>query len=328
MMIPAVGGRRVAPRSPMAFLYAMATLAIAVLSSACSQPAPAEAPGPVVDATWLADHLDQVVVVDIRDDAAEGAEPSGYSTGHIPGAVHAPYRATPWRVTRDDVGGMMPSLSEMEELVGGLGLTNEDHVVVASAGSSAGDMATATRVYWQLKVIGHDRLSILDGGYAAWTSAGLPTETKPIEPTPTEYSGRLRSELVAGVAEVEEAVAGRGALLDARTADFHAGERKSSSVARPGTLPGARNTPLTALFSETTGRFVSAEEARAVWEGAGVDMAGAQIAFCNSGQQASLAWFVSSEVLGNEDVRLYDGSLMEWAADEARPMQTTNPGGP
>ena len=321
MMIPAVGGRRVAPRSPMAFLYVMATLAIAVLSSACSQPAPAEAPGPVVDATWLADHLDQVVVVDIRDDAAEGAEPSGYSTGHIPGAVHAPYRATPWRVTRDDVGGMLPSLTEMEEVVGGLGITGEDHVVIVTAGGSAGNMAGATRVYWQLKVIGHEGLSILDGGYAAWTSAGLPIETTPVEPNPTRYTGQLRSELVASRADVEQALADGTTFLDARPPAFYRGEEKSSSVARPGTLPGARNTPLTALVSDGPGLFVSADEAAGLWERAGVEMADAQIAFCNSGHQASLAWFVSSEILGNQEVRLYDGSLGEWAADESRPME-------
>ena len=150
---------------------------MAILLAGCATDSTREQVQPLVDAAWLNGHLGDVVVLDIRYGAPEGADREAFESGHLPGAVYASYARKPWRVERDGVPGMMPAIDDLERLIGGLGVSNEDHVVIVSGGTSAGALGAATRLYWQFKVVGHEPVSILDGGYAAWISAGYQVES-------------------------------------------------------------------------------------------------------------------------------------------------------
>ena len=121
---------------------------------------------PLVDAGWVAANIgkDDVVVLDIRPEPKE-VSAAGFEDGHIPGAVHADYSTAGWRVERDGTVGMLPDTGDLEALIGGLGIDNDDHVVIVHPGESSSDFGSATRVYWTFKVLGHDDVSILDGGY-------------------------------------------------------------------------------------------------------------------------------------------------------------------
>lgn len=125
---------------------------------------------PLVDAAWLAQHLgnESLVVLDIRDATDAG---DLYAAGHVPGAVAAPYAASGWRAKVGNVPGLLPTEEAIETLVSGLGVSNDSHVVILTGGANASDFGGATRVYWTFKVYGHDNVSILDGGYAAWAKA-------------------------------------------------------------------------------------------------------------------------------------------------------------
>ncbi|MBT3361107.1 MAG: sulfurtransferase, partial [Rhodospirillales bacterium] len=125
----------------------------------------------LVGADWLAAHLDApgLVVLDIRN-RIDGGSREIFAKGHIPGAVYSDYLGDGWRVARDGVPGMLPPVTDLEKLIGGLGIGNDTHVVIVPGGVSAVDYGSATRVFWTFKVLGHDKVSILDGGYKGWVA--------------------------------------------------------------------------------------------------------------------------------------------------------------
>ena len=297
---------------------------IAFAVAACTPQQPDSQVQPLVEAAWLNGHLDQVVVLDIRTSDPEAEDVRGYEVSHIPGAVHSPYRGDAWRVTRDGVPSMAPPVEDLEKLIGGLGISNDDHVVIVPAGESAVEFASATRVYWQFQVLGHERVSILNGGYAAWTSGGYAVEVAVNEPEAAAFVADVQEQLVASEADVMAAVENVTPLVDARSAKYHTGALKAAAVARFGTIEGALSVPAAELaVADSSGTYLDAERVTTLWLEAGVPIEGEVITFCNVGHWAALAWFVAYELLGNDEARLYDGSIIEWAADPDLPMQTT-----
>ncbi|MGD2217748.1 MAG: sulfurtransferase [Gemmatimonadales bacterium] len=294
---------------------------LTVLLVACAGPETRTEVQPLVDAAWLEDNLDAVVVLDIRANRP-GASP--YEVGHIPGAVHSPYGQDPWRVTRDGVPAMLPRVDDLAGLIGGLGISNDDHVVIVAEGQSAGDLGSSTRVYWGFKVMGHERVSILNGGFTAWASAGYQTEAGRKQPTATTYTANYQPQLVANTQDVVAALESGVPLIDARSEPYYRGERKFSGAARYGTISGAKNVPGPTLIAGGGGTFAGAERVAALWAEAGLPTEGEQIAFCNIGHFASLAWFAAYELVGNKEARLYDASLVQWSAYPDLPMDNTD----
>ena len=297
-------------------MAALSTLAVATLTTLTLLPAaPAAAVTPLVDVGWVLengrDH--NVVVLDIRN-KIDGGSQAAYRAGHIPGAVYSNYLTDGWRTTVEGVVGQMPPVADLERLIGGLGIGNDSHVVIVPGGVSSSDMGSATRIYFTFKALGHDRVSILDGGFKAYAAdPANPLETGEILPRPATFKVEVRPELFATRDQVISAVdRGGAALLDHRPPAQFSGRQGHPKATRAGTIPGARNLPQSRLTEG--GRFVSAERVAALLEIAGVDAAGAQISFCNSGHWASLGWFAASEILGNKKARLYDGSMVEWSA--------------
>ncbi len=280
--------------------------------------APAAAGGPLVDAAWLKANLGRpdLVVLDVRGSR------QAYMAGHIPGAVHTLYGGKKgWRVNTKTVKGVLPEPAYLERLIGGLGIGNDNHVVIVAGGYGAGEMGTATRVYWTFKVVGHDAVSILDGGMTAW----LADRKNPLErgwtpPRPTTFTARLRPELLADADDVRQAQAS-GTLVDNRPTHQFMGINKSGSVKRHGTVPGAKSVPGVWLTRDDGGLFRNAESIKKLYELAGAPTEGATITFCNTGHWASLGWFVSYEVLGNKQTKLYDGSLADWTVDNKNPVE-------
>jgi len=216
----------------------------------------------------------------------------------------------------------------LEQLIGGLGIANESHVVVVANGASALDMGAATRIYWTFKVLGHDGVSVLDGGMAAYLRARdknrnplNPLESGEVKLPPTTFQTTLRVDLLASKKQVKLALRAGTVLVDNRPDDQYLGVNKHGLAKRYGTLPGARNLPENWVTVNGGGTFRNSAALKKLYAAAGVPTGGAQINFCNTGHWASLGWFVSHELLGNSEARLYDGSMVEWAADASAPME-------
>ena len=281
----------------------------------------AEAP-PLVDADWLAANHDtsDVVVLDLRGKLGKQTR-DDYLAGHVPGAIYSDYLKDGWRTKIDGVVGQMPPVADLEALIGGLGIGNDDHVVLVSGGQSALDMGTATRVYFTFKVLGHDRVSILDGGHKAYAAdSARPIETGAVERPAKSFTASFRPEMLASREEVAAASASGSTLIDLRPTAQYLGEAKHPAAQRPGTIPGAMSLPEGKL-TENGGHFVSASTAADLMTKAGIDSDDDSISFCNTGHWASLGWFVKSELLGNESAKLYDGSMVEWTSDESVPVE-------
>ena len=276
---------------------------------------------PLVDSAWLQQQLENesLVVLDVRD-AGEAGSP--YATGHIPGAISAPYSTSGWRLEIDGVPGQFPGVEPTAQLIGSLGIDNDDHVVIVPQGTDSSEIGAATRVYWTFKVLGHDAVSILDGGARAWEAAGGPLTAEATTREPATFTAAFRSELLATTADVQQALADGVALVDGRPAPQFRGEAKSPVVATAGTLPGAVNIEHSTIYDASAAAFASSETLASLAAAVGLDADEANIAFCNTGHWASVAWFGLSEVLGNKNTSMYDGSMAEWTADPARPVVT------
>jgi thiosulfate/3-mercaptopyruvate sulfurtransferase len=282
-----------------------------------------EAPPPLVDTTWLVGQLGHpaLVVLDIRSPIG-GADLRSYLEGHIPGAVYSDFMSDQWHDHDSGVPATLPDVAQLELLLGKLGVNNDSAVVLVHSGSDSSDFATAARVFWIFRLLGHDRVAILDGGMRAWTRAGLPLERGWNEPQVTTYrAATFRDEWLATTAQVADAL-GRGVLLiDARVREQYQGRTRAGPVARAGTLPGAINLEHRALIDPDTGLFVSADRLAALLQEVGIGPVEREIVcFCNFGHLSAALWFALHEVAGFRDVKLYDGSMADWAAAPERPV--------
>jgi thiosulfate/3-mercaptopyruvate sulfurtransferase len=282
---------------------------------------------PLVTSEWLADRLRKPdpdapdpLILDIRS-VVDGGGRQAYESAHIPGAIYTDYASDGWRVTRGMASGLLPEPAALGALLSRIGLTPPRHAIIVSAGKAGGDFSAAARVYWTLKIAGHDNTSILSGGMLAWgRDATRPLEAgpPPVNPPSPPYPVKLAPALRADVGAVERAIADRTAvLLDSRATSFFQGSAKSPQALRPGRLPGAVQLDHVAAFDPTAMALKPRAELEQLFAAV---PATPVINYCNTGHQAATNWFVLSEVLRRPGVSLYDGSMSEWTEDPDRPV--------
>jgi thiosulfate/3-mercaptopyruvate sulfurtransferase len=276
---------------------------------------------PLVDPAWLAQRLGdkRVVVLDIRNPFG-GANRLNYVIGHVPGAVYSNYVVDAWHDHGTSVPVTLPSIDQLQALLGRLGIGNDERVVLVHSGTDSGDFSTAARAYWIFRLLGHDGVAILNGGFRAWEAAGLPVEQGWNEPQPATFSIILRKEFLATTEEVEQAMRRGAQLVDGRARDYYFGWIKAPLAERPGTLPGAINLEHRRLIEPDTGRFLSPEALAVVLQEAGIDPQRETVVFCNVGHWSAAIWFALSEIAGFRNVSLYDGSMVEWTSSPERPV--------
>lgn len=277
---------------------------------------------PLVDAAWLKARLGTpgLVVLDAT------SNPAGYAQGHIPGAVFTHYGKDGWRVEGNKNGykvrGVLPPVDRLAQMIGGLGIGNDDHVVIVANGFDAADMGTATRIYWTLKVLGHDAVSILNGGMSSWRAdKANPLEMTANKPAPKPFTAHFRPELIVTDEQVRTAMANGTTLIDSRPVDEYLGINKSGAVRAYGTIPGAVSIPAAYMTENGGGQIRDAGAIKQLYAMSKAPTGGEAITFCNTGHWASLGWFVSSEILGNKNTAVYDGSMADWTADDDAPVE-------
>jgi thiosulfate/3-mercaptopyruvate sulfurtransferase len=299
----------------------------ALLVLCLGAPALAQDPGsprsPLITAEALKTKLGTagLVVLDIRS-AIDGSDAETYARGHVPGALHSDYDKAGWRVTRNGLPFMLPSVAQLEKLIGELGIDEDSQVVVIPAGVSATDFGAAARVYWTLKLTGVRNLSILDGGYAAWVAAKYPVETGTNTPSPTIFTATIDNSIVAEASDVARiSASGQGALVDARPPLYFDGKIKADAAAAYGHIPGAISIDSANFYDDRTNRLKTPAEVAAI--ASKIPAQGPVVNYCNTGHWSATNWFVLSELLGRKDVKEYYGSMVDWAADSKRPVTSS-----
>ncbi len=270
---------------------------------------------PLVDVNWVKANAGKpgVVIIDARGKTA-------YLRGHIPGALNTNYGKDGWRVKKDGVPGMFPANpAKLIKLIGNLGVDDATHVVLVAPGNNASDMGIATRMYWTFKVLGHDNLSILNGGMKAYLAAvdkkGKPTnplQKGVVKVSPKVFKASLRKDMLINATDVKAAMNKGEPLVDNRTSDQYLGVNRHPKAKAYGTIPGAINLPENWVTKNNGGVFRGKKSLEKLYAIAKVPTSGAQINFCNTGHWASIGWFASSEILGNKNAQMYDGSMLDW----------------
>ncbi len=236
-----------------------------------------------------------------------------YSAGHIPGAIDVPYAQ--FRGPGSNPGAI-PELEGLTTLVRSIGINAQTPVAIVHAGDNAADFGAAARVYWTLKSLGVKDLTLLNGGFAGWTSANLPVSTQATMVSASDFSPQWSDQWRVSTSEIEVLVADKSArLIDARTADFFEGIQASSG--RPGTIKGAGNITFSDFFEGS--RVKPQTQISQILESHSQPSAPLTVSFCNTGHLAAINWFVMSELQGVPNTRLYAESMTEWSM-ASRPM--------
>lgn len=270
----------------------------------------------LVSTNWLASNIDaeDVKLIDAswRMPGAGDEARAAFDERHIPKAQFFDIDAN--ADLTSDLPHMLAPPDMFDEAVGGLGISNQDRVVIYD---DAG-LFSAPRVWWTFRAMGHQNVAVLDGGLPKWTNEKRPTTEEISAPIPATYQARPDKDMVITALELRQALMnGDTVVLDARPTprfDGHAAEPRSNL--RPGHMPGATNLPAMSVLS-SFGTMKSPEALLATFTKVGVGADTPVVTTCGSGVTAAILSLALDQV-GHSNQRLYDGSWAEWG-DERNP---------
>jgi len=268
----------------------------------------------LVSTQWLADHLNDVRVVDaswyMPDDKRNPARE--FEEAHIPGAVFFDIDGIADHST--GLPHMLPSPGEFSRAVGALGIGDGETVVVYDGAG----MFSAPRAWWSLKAMGHKTVKVLDGGLPKWKREGRVIESGPAHPKAKFFTAILKPDMVRDFDAVMDIVKDASAqMVDARSASrFTAEEPEPRAGVRGGHMPGAINVHYRKLVAED-GTLKPPAEIKAAFSH--VDLNKPVITTCGSGLTAAILTLALAEI-GKRDVALYDGSWTEWGTRPEAPV--------
>ncbi|TCD12328.1 3-mercaptopyruvate sulfurtransferase [Oricola cellulosilytica] len=276
----------------------------------------------VVSAEWLVKHLKDPGLSIIDGSwylpAQNRDARNEYDQAHIPGAVFFDHDEV---VDPDSaLPHALPSPSTFEQHVSAMGINREDTIVVYDGPG----MFTAPRVWWMFRVMGADKVFILDGGIDNWKANGHIVTDKPTKIAPTAFVPKPDLSRVATFSDMS-AIVGDPTfqIADARSPGRFSGEEPEPRTGvRSGHMPGARNVPVMTLSNN--GYLKDLESLRKTLEQAGVDPNRPVVTTCGSGVTAAVI-SLALESLGAVDHRLYDGSWSEWGMRDDTPVETGPP---
>ena len=280
-----------------------------------------EKPDPTVSCAWLAERLDapDVCVIDatwfLPGDARDAK--ALYAERRIPGAVF--FDIDTIADTDSALPHMLPRPEKFASRMRKLGVGEGARIVVYDNQG----LFSAARVWWTFRVMGHEDVVVLDGGFPAWERGGFPIEDGASRTRmERHFTARLRTDLVRDLDDMRRLIgAGTTTVYDARPAPRFRGEAPEPRPGlKGGHMPGARSLPSSALVNES-GELRSREELTRLFRETGGDLSQAAVCSCGSGVTAPIIALALAR-LGRWDTAVYDGSWAEWGAHEDTPVVT------
>ncbi len=273
---------------------------------------PADRGEAIVSTGWLADNLNntRLIIADIR-------KVDEYKEGHIPGSVNVTYNA--WRTTEKGISCQLPFKEDIEEALRSAGIGPASIVVIVGKADTDLDRAHPARVAWTMKYAGIANIAILDGGYNKWKAEDRPTTGGWVKAVPSSYCCNWNKDVLCSKECLKKKV-GRITIVDTRLHRYFSGKVKDPGAKKKGHIPGSVNLPYAFAFKKD-GTFQDKDRlARYAVRSAGKDKKKELVVLCCTGRYSPTWWFLLSEVLGYENVSIYDGSMEEWCADVSAPM--------
>jgi len=261
----------------------------------------------LVETDWVEQHLndDTIRVVEVDEN------PALYAESHIPGAIGFDWK----KDLQDPVKRDFLGPKEFADLMGERGISN-DHTVVLY-----GDRNNwfAAYTYWYFRYYGHDNVRLINGPREKWIEEGRDTSTDVPSYDAATFEAKSGDDAIrAKRDEVQASLDANTNLVDVRSPQEFSGELiamagyEQEGAQRAGHIPGAASVPWAKAVNED-GTFRSADELRQLYTDAGVIEDGTPIiAYCRIGERSAHTWFVLHELLGESDVKNYDGSWTEW----------------
>ncbi len=291
------------------FALVSGALPLVAAAQSASTTSPVSAAPVLVSVDWLDQHRADPGLVVIH----AARQKADYDSSHVPGSRWLDWTA----YTVSTPGGLstqLPPLDQARSALEDIGITDDSRIVI-----SGGPITVSGRLFYTLEYFGlAGRVSLLDGGMAAWRAAGKPTEreapamAKRGSVTLRPVSGRLA---LADWINANSSTPGV-AVLDARLPEFYSGA-SSGGQPRAGHIPGARNIPFSSTAAGSA-QFKAMPELRAMFEAAGVKAGDKVVTYCHIGMQAT-ALYIAARILGY-DAAVYDGSWEEWSRNSALPI--------
>jgi thiosulfate/3-mercaptopyruvate sulfurtransferase len=299
----------------MVWLKAVALAVMLLLPFAVTAPVQAAARGidPIVSADWLEKNLNNpnLVIVDLR-------KVEEYKTGHVPGAVNVFYGS--WAIKKGELLNELPSMDDLAEIIGGAGIGTNSLVVLVDKVEKVPDQFGMTRVAWTLKYAGVKNVAILNGGQNQWVIEKRALSQDMVIPKTKPYKAAWNKNLFVDKSTVV-AKLGKATIIDNRAPGFYEGKEKLAFVPKLGRIKGAVNLPVGQLYTVEGLYKDKATLASLAAKATGGDLDKEYILYCDTGKTCTSWAFVMTELLGYKDVKVYDGSSMEWLADPNAPME-------
>src|SRR5499427_6324143 len=260
----------------------------------------------LVDAEWLEAHRGDpgVVLVEVDEDT------SAYDKGHIRGAVKIDWKSD----LQDPVRRDFVDKAGFEALMSARGIGNDDTVVLYGGNNNW----FAAYAYWYFKLYGHRDVKLLDGGRKKWEleSREMVTAAR----ARTSYQATVQDAALRAMRDEVIAAIGKQNLVDVRSPDEFTGKLLAPAhlpqeqAQRAGHIPTAKNVPWSKAANDD-GTFKPDAELRALYvDEAGLDFSKATIAYCRIGERSAHTWFALHELLGQPNVKNYDGSWTEYGS--------------
>jgi len=265
----------------------------------------------LVTTGWVQEHVGDpsMLLIDLRPREE-------YDAGHIPGAAHLPAKETFQADDARGVPGMLPTSGYIADALGSIGATPETTLVFYDDAQSL----WSARAIWALSVYKHPDARLMDGAWKLWKVEGRPTSDTAPTNNPSQYAfkGSPDTSIVATWSDVVASIHDPETLVcDTRSVAEYEGESVRS--ARGGHVPGSVLIEWNQAVGET-GEFLPADELRSLYDSAGVTGDHVTFTMCQSGVRAAHTWFVLTDLLGYDDVRMYDGSWVEYGNREDSPI--------
>ncbi len=268
----------------------------------------------LVDADWVEAHGSDpgIVLVEVDEDT------SAYDKGHIRGAVKIDWK----KDLQDPVRRDFVDKAGFEALLSERGISNDDTVVLYGGNNNW----FAAYAYWYFRLYGHQNVKLLDGGRKKWELDSRELVTEVPQRPATSYTATDQDTSIRAFRDEVIAAIGAKNLIDVRSPDEFAGRLLAPAhlpqeqAQRGGHVPTARNVPWSKA-AEEDGTFKSDDALRALYAEAGVDFSTDTIAYCRIGERSAHTWFVFHELLGQQNVKNYDGSWTEYGSLVGVPIE-------
>ncbi|ALN85207.1 rhodanese-like domain protein [Lysobacter capsici] len=261
---------------------------------------------------------DDLIVVDTRTSLTDrAASEQAYRQAHIPGARYADLDRD-LSDHRKTTGGRhpWPDAADFTATLGRWGITPQNQVVVYDSADGA---LAASRLWFLLRVLGHRRVAVLDGGWQRWSALGLPSDAEVPTPQATQYEASFDARRLLDAQDVRGLLDSGGLLIDARAGERFRGEVEPLDRVA-GHVPGARNRAYALNLAD--GRFKSPELLAAEFAPLFDGREPSQVAaMCGSGVTACHHLLAMSHA-GFDGAALYTGSWSGWIEDPRRPIAT------